>query len=73
MLQLTDSQKSAALSSRRQYIINMAHISLRRQRLLQQMQDAPPGLGMDNHELGITFISVHQLTEELQQCVLEEH
>lgn len=60
------------LKLRREYITNTAWVSKRRQQLLQQLQSAPQLLGIDSREIGSRLSAIDEITEQLQQCVIQE-
>ena len=73
MLQYTADQKAAIFALRRKYITSMAHLSKNWQRLTQQMQSAPEAACIDGLELAASHNAMDDITQQLQECVAQEH
>ncbi len=72
ILQFIDSQKTTLFRLRRAYIINMAHVSRRRQQLLRQLQAVPEAVGINNDQLEASYRCIDDLTKGLQRCTAQE-
>ena len=72
MIQLTEDQKAAICMQRRAYIVRMARIAHRRQRLLQQLQQAP-AVKLNTCQLESSCDAEENIVQQLQSCTLEEN